>query len=78
MDSPHACLEVPHEPVPETAFIRRQCRHVPVGGVMMPATIAGLAVLCGWLAVKLGAANKDNAGLRTRIESLKRQLARLR
>jgi hypothetical protein len=51
---------------------------VSVAGCMMLAAIVGLVVLCGWLAVKLGAANKDNADLRTRIESLKRQLVRLR
>jgi sensor domain CHASE-containing protein len=68
----------PNEPVHETPFTPRQCRRVLAVSCMMLATIVGLVVLCGWLAVKLGAANKDNADLRTRIDSLKRQLVRLR
>jgi hypothetical protein len=45
---------------------------------MTMAIIALLLALCGWLAVKLTMANKANADLQTRVESLKRQLVRLR
>jgi hypothetical protein len=45
---------------------------------MTTVFIAILCALCGWLGVKLLAANKDNADLRTRNDSLKRQLQRLR
>lgn len=45
---------------------------------MWLAVVVALAVLAGWLGIKLGAANKDNADLRNRIDSLKRQLVRLR
>jgi len=45
---------------------------------MMLVTIGALVGLCAWLAVKLGAANKDNAALRARIESMRRQLHRMR
>lgn len=45
---------------------------------MWLAIVFALALLAGWLAVKLSAANKDIADLRIRIDSLKRQLVRLR
>lgn len=45
---------------------------------MMFVTIAALVGLCAWLAIKLGAAHKDNAALRARIESMRRQLQRMR
>lgn len=45
---------------------------------MMTVVVAALVALCGWLAVKLSAASKDNAELRTRVESMRRQLQRLR
>jgi hypothetical protein len=40
--------------------------------------IVVLLSACGWLALKLTSANKDNAQLRIRIDSLKRQLLRAR
>lgn len=45
---------------------------------MTMTIIALLLALCGWLAVKLTMANKANAELQTRVDSLKRQLVRLR
>lgn len=45
---------------------------------MTAAIIGTLLALCAWLATKLGAANRDNTELRTRVDSLKRQLLRLR
>lgn len=40
--------------------------------------IIGLSIACLWLAVRLVAVNRDNTELRTRIDSLKRQLLRMR
>jgi hypothetical protein len=45
---------------------------------MMAAVVVALAALCAWLGVKLSAVSKDNADLRTRVESMRRQLQRLR
>lgn len=45
---------------------------------MTSTIIVLLLALCGWLAVKLTVANKANAELQTRIDSLKRQLVRMR
>jgi hypothetical protein len=45
---------------------------------MTYAIIMVLLAVCGWLALKLTSANKDNAQLRIRIDSLKRQLLRAR
>jgi hypothetical protein len=45
---------------------------------LLVGLLVGLLVLSAWLAVKLGTAHKDNADLRVRIESLKRQLVRMR
>jgi hypothetical protein len=45
---------------------------------MTSAVIVVLLSVCGWLALKLTIANKDNAQLRIRIDSLKRQLLRER
>jgi hypothetical protein len=42
------------------------------------AVIVVLLSVCSWLALKLFIANKDNAQLRIRIDSLKRQLLRAR
>jgi hypothetical protein len=42
------------------------------------AIIVVLLSVCGWLVLKLTIANKDNAELRIRIDSLKRQLLRAR
>ena len=45
----------------------------------MSMTIIGLLLaLSGWLMLRLSAANKDNAELRSRVDSLKRQLLRAR
>jgi hypothetical protein len=38
------------------------------------AAILGLVVLSGWLGMRLVSVNSENAELRTRVESLKRQL----
>lgn len=45
---------------------------------MIILALLGLLSLCAWLAMKLVSANRDNGELRTRIESLKRQLLRMR
>ena len=45
---------------------------------MTTALVVGLLLLSCWLAVMLFTAHKDNAELRVRIESLKRQLVRMR
>lgn len=45
---------------------------------MTSAVIVVLLSVCAWLALKLTSANKDNAELRIRIDSLKRQLLRAR
>jgi hypothetical protein len=45
---------------------------------MWLAIVTGLALLAGWLAVQLSAAKKENADLRIRNDSLKRQLVRMR
>ena len=41
---------------------------------MISATISGLLLLCGWMGLRLYTASKENADLRLRIESLKRQM----
>jgi hypothetical protein len=41
---------------------------------MTYAIITGLLLLCGWMGLRLSTANKENAELRLRIESLKRQM----
>jgi len=40
--------------------------------------IVALLVLCGWLSLRLHGANRDIRELRTRVESLKRQILPLR
>lgn len=45
---------------------------------MTSVFILALLALSAWLAVKLDAANKDNAQLRTKVDSLRRQLQRQR
>jgi hypothetical protein len=45
---------------------------------MTSTIIVLLLAQSGWLAVKLTVANKANADLQTRIDSLKRQLVRMR
>jgi len=45
---------------------------------MMLAIVFALLSVCAGLALRLGAVHKDNALLRTRIDSLKRQLLRQR
>jgi hypothetical protein len=45
---------------------------------MTLAIVFALVSVCAGLALRLGAAHKDNALLRTRIDSLKRQLLRQR
>jgi hypothetical protein len=42
--------------------------------LMTYAIITGLLLLCGWMGLRLSTANKENAELRLRIESLKRQM----
>ena len=41
---------------------------------MISTAFAVLLLLCGWLGLRLGTVNKENADLRLRIESLKRQM----
>ncbi len=41
---------------------------------MTAFAIAALMMLSGWLAIRLSSANSENADLKNRIESLKRQL----
>jgi hypothetical protein len=45
---------------------------------MTSMAIVALLALCGWLIIKLSGANKDIADLRARVESLKRQMLRMR
>ncbi|HXC60350.1 MAG TPA: hypothetical protein VN645_13635 [Steroidobacteraceae bacterium] len=45
---------------------------------MILAVIAALLSLCALLTLKLSSANKDRAELRARVDSLKRQLLRMR
>jgi hypothetical protein len=45
---------------------------------MKIAIIVALSLVCAWLAMKLFGANKDIAELRARVESMRRQLLRLR
>jgi len=45
---------------------------------VISTAIVALLLLCGWLAIKWIGASKDNAELRARIDSLKRQLLRMR
>lgn len=53
-----------------------QCDHAV--DLLSATAIVALLVLCGWLSLRLHGANRDIRELRTRVESLKRQILPLR
>jgi hypothetical protein len=55
---------------------RAQPDHIGVDVIL--AVIFALVLLCGLLILKLSTANKERAELRARVDSLKRQLVRMR
>lgn len=54
------------------------CESVKPGVAVKAAAIVLLLVLSGWLFVRLMGANKDVRDLRAKVDSLKRQIVRLR